>query len=359
MSSLLNWTEVQDFIVQHLKPIVSTIDQDDFYPRDFIKQLGEKGLYSVAGKTPGELAAHYLRLIEEAGKVCGTTSFTVWCHLASILYARNSRSTYIKGEILPRLECGEIIGGTGLSNPMKYYAGMEDLRLAARREGNGYLVSGTLPFVSNLGLNHWFGIIAQVSTEQRVAALIPCHSPGLEISEIKGFLALNGSATYQCTFRDVWIPKEYILSEHADEWILTISPQFVLFQIGMALGIIRSALDQINKLKGKQRGVNRFIQPHLEKLEQRWKLAHDLAYRLASNPLDSEDYLQEILRVRLEGSYLALDVTNAAILHSGAAGYVAQSHASRRLREAYFVALVTPAIKHLEKLLKVGRTESD
>jgi hypothetical protein len=37
------------------------------------------------------------------------------------------------------------------------------------------------------------------------------------------------------------------------------------------------------------------------------------------------------------------------MLHTGAAGYALASAAQRRLREGYFVAIETPAIKHLRK----------
>ena len=38
------------------------------------------------------------------------------------------------------------------------------------------------------------------------------------------------------------------------------------------------------------------------------------------------------------------------MLHMGAAGYRSGSAAERKLRESYFVAIVTPALKHLKKL---------
>jgi hypothetical protein len=354
MLSLHNWTEVQDFIACHLKPIVSKIDQDGVYPGEFLKQLGEKGAYSVSSKTSGEINTQFLRLIDEVGKVCGTTAFAVWCHIAAIHYARNGNSTYIKENILPLLENGEILGGTGLSNPMKYYAEMEELRLTARQDREGYRVSGILPFVSNLGSGHWFGIIAQVSTEKRIMALVPCDSAGLKLTEVKEFIGLNGSGTYTCNFQDVWIPNEYILSEQADDWVPIIRPQFVLLQIGMALGLIRSSLDQINRLKQKQGGVNLYLNPKAKDLEQRWKIACDQAYRLAKNPERSDRYTRKILHARLEGARLSLEAANSAMLHSGAAGYVKQSDTFRRLREAYFIASVTPAIKQLEKVLTVG-----
>ena len=61
--------------------------------------------------------------------------------------------------------------------------------------------------------------------------------------------------------------------------------------------------------------------------------------------------MQEVLEARLLGSELSLRAANAAMLHTGARGYLIDAPAQRKLREAYFVAIVTPAIKHLRKEL--------
>lgn len=39
------------------------------------------------------------------------------------------------------------------------------------------------------------------------------------------------------------------------------------------------------------------------------------------------------------------------MVHCGARGYVATGAAQRKLRESYFVAIVTPATKQLRKML--------
>ena len=48
---------------------------------------------------------------------------------------------------------------------------------------------------------------------------------------------------------------------------------------------------------------------------------------------------------------LALRASQSAMLHTGAKGYLQSAPAQRKLRESYFVAIVTPAIKHLRKEL--------
>ncbi len=46
------------------------------------------------------------------------------------------------------------------------------------------------------------------------------------------------------------------------------------------------------------------------------------------------------------------------MLHAGAGGYRTGSAAERKLRESYFVAVVTPALKHLKKLQHDWQTSS-
>jgi hypothetical protein len=70
--------------------------------------------------------------------------------------------------------------------------------------------------------------------------------------------------------------------------------------------------------------------------------------KLAETPYDgSRDYLIDVLDARVQCSELALRAAQSSLLHQGARGYLATSAPQRRVREAHFVSIVTPAIKHL------------
>jgi alkylation response protein AidB-like acyl-CoA dehydrogenase len=56
-----------------------------------------------------------------------------------------------------------------------------------------------------------------------------------------------------------------------------------------------------------------------------------------------------VLDARAHGAELCLRAANSALMHQGARGYLMSSDVQRRVREAQFVAIVTPAIKHLRK----------
>jgi alkylation response protein AidB-like acyl-CoA dehydrogenase len=350
MNSILSF-EITD-ILDRLQTMTKSIDEDGVYPEHILKDLGKAGAFACTGLSQSETNVKNLKLIEEVGTFCNTTSFSVWCHTTAIRYVRYGQSDFLKQTILPLLESGEIQGATGLSNPMKFYAGMELIRLKARKTPEGYRITGTLPFVSNLGPDHVFGIIAEVESSHRIMALVPCHADNLTLIERKDFLGLNGCRTFHCRFDEVLIPPEWVLTEYADELVKHLRTEFILSQTGMALGLIKAAVDDMRRVEQRQGEVNRYLPIQPDDIEQKLIPLRDRVYHLAETPDHSDAYLKDVLRVRLDGAYLALEAANAGMLHCGSAGYVRRSHASRRLREAYFIALVTPAIKQLEKILK-------
>jgi hypothetical protein len=73
---------------------------------------------------------------------------------------------------------------------------------------------------------------------------------------------------------------------------------------------------------------------------------------LAATPYETDrDFMRRLLSVRLAIGELTLAAAQAAVLHAGARGYVAGSPENRRQREATFVAILTPSIKHLRQEL--------
>jgi alkylation response protein AidB-like acyl-CoA dehydrogenase len=58
-------------------------------------------------------------------------------------------------------------------------------------------------------------------------------------------------------------------------------------------------------------------------------------------------HMRAVLATRLAVSELALEAAQTALLHTGARGYIEGSAVHRRLRESYFVAIVTPSVRHL------------
>ncbi|MEW8987167.1 MAG: acyl-CoA dehydrogenase family protein, partial [Bacillus sp. (in: firmicutes)] len=271
-------TSLAVLIQEQLKPFVRRIDAEAYYAEGFLKSIGKAGFLN---SDTGVDFSTEVRVVEEVSKVCMTTGFNLWCHLASLTYIRNSENRYLKEEILPQLENGQLLGGTGLSNPMKYYAGLETLHLKATRTDKGYSVNGQLPSVSNLGKDHWFGIIAEVSPDQRMMAVVPCNAEGLTLKAKLEYLGVNGSATYSCAFNEVTIPEEWIVSHDVDSFIVKIRPAFVLYQIPLGLGVTEASIGSIRQVCNKQGGCNDFLPIQPDELEKELEQICTEVYKLA------------------------------------------------------------------------------
>ena len=141
---------------------------------------------------------------------------------------------------------------------MKYYAGLEKLHLSAEQVDGGYIVNGVLPAVSNLGSNHYFGIIAAIENEE-VMLLVSTKTDGLKLKEKVQFVGVNGSATYSCRFTNVFIPTKQVIAQDARAFCNLIRPTFILYQIPLGLGVCEAAADGIEKVKAKQNGCNEFM----------------------------------------------------------------------------------------------------
>ena len=137
-----------------------------------------------------------------------------------------------------------------------------------------------------------------------------------------------------------------------DAFVKRIKPGFVLLQTGIALGMIEDCIAIVRDSGKTLSHVNSYLDdqagPMQEELDAARSSILDLAERIdAGRPFD----VREVLSLRAAGSELALKASMAGMLHSGAKGYLIRNPAQRRVREAIFVAIVTPALKHLRKEL--------
>lgn len=321
---------LNELLQTKLKPIVKKIDSEAYYPGEFLKLLGKEGFYKNEGLSEQQTFAKDINLIENASKICLTTGFTLWCHLAVINLIRKSDNSFLKNSILLDFENGMLLAGPGLSNAMKYYANIERIKLNARETKDGFMISGTLPAVSNLGDNHWFVVEAEVSDSRRIIALVPCYSERLTLKEKLGHLALDGSSTCTCIFDDVYIPKEYVISEEADKFIQQIRPFFILYQTALGLGVSSAALENYDS--------------------DLIKVMREQIYDVA-NSTNIASRLKDIVKLRLTMVDLALDSTSYEMLNSIGFGYMQNSDQSRRLRESHFFISLTPTVNHLKKML--------
>lgn len=342
-----------------LAPLTLKIDEG-YYPAEVLRALGAAGTFrqhlaSQNGRGTVDIQAA-LTAMDIVSQECMSTGFMVWAQDVACWYIEMSGNNFLKETLLPKLACGAALGGTALSNPMKYLAGIEPLLISAEETEDAFILNGTLPWVSNLGADHWFGSIFKVSGDEPrdVMAMVNTSWPGMELKQLAKFCGMEGTGTYALSFTDVRVPKTHVVGDPLLPYLKKIKAGFVLLQTGMATGLIEDCIQLCEAVEPRFAHVNCYLDDRPDELREELEDARELIEALSADVFNpSTDFMRSVLEARLLGSELSLRAANAAMLHTGASGYLHDAPAQRKLREAYFVAIVTPAIKHLRKELDV------
>lgn len=357
---------VRDVINAQLKPKVLDVDLKAEYPEEFLHALGQAGGFRGAVQPEfggnGLGMKHVVQVMEEVAKECLSSAFLVWCQTACARYIQMSANEWLKKQFLPRIASGELLAGTGLSNTVKSCDTIEDFRLSAKRVDGGYLINGVLPWVSNLGPTHVFATGCPVVSEEGklVFVLVDCAQAGFKLVDCAHFIGLDGTRTLACHFKEVFIPDSMVLAHPSEsgDYVKRIKPAMIHVQMGMGLGLIDACCKMMQQSNKTLAHVNKYLDDQVDDIEAILTGARQAVYEIADELSEgpASERILDILKLRLAGGELSLRAANAAMLHQGAKGYLVRNPAQRRLREAYFIAIVTPATKHLRR--EIARLES-
>jgi alkylation response protein AidB-like acyl-CoA dehydrogenase len=146
-----------------------------------------------------------------------------------------------------------------------------------------------------------------------------------------------------------------VLAHAAAPFVKKIRAGFILLQLGMALGLIKDCINIMEEVAGSLGHVNRYLPQQPVNFKELFCEIERETMTLARDPYNSDDsYWRRVIALRLRAGDASVAAAHAAMLHCGARGYLKSHRAQRRLREAYFVAIVTPATKQLRKMLAEG-----
>lgn len=346
-----------------LKPLAVDVDRNGLYPEAFLAGLGRLGGYGVrledgaagpAGgeaeaETPGVDLAHQLRVIETIGRRCGATAFSVWCQSACAWYLARSANDRPRRKYLRAVAAGDVLAATGMSNMLKHLAGIERMRLRARRAGDGYVVDGVLPWISNLGDGHLLLTAAEVEEGGYAMFVLHAGAEGVRIKTSPEFLGMMGVGTYSVHLESAAVKAEDVLAypDQFAAFIATIKPGMVLSQVGIGLGVMAGCLDAL--ATAGETSTNAFVENDEEEIDGELDAMRAEAEELAREVQAGGAPLLPVLRLRARTSERVLRIAESTVLRCGARGYLATHPAQRRMREAIFVAIFTPALKQLRK----------
>lgn len=348
-------SSVAEIVEMRLRQQTRAIDKDGLYPAEVLRDLGAAGSYRSHVALDSK-AINFQKAIEDIATVaeeCVSTAFCMWCQSALGWYVYASDNELLKKKVLSQIADGNVLGGTGLSNPLKHLCGIEKIRLTATPSSEGYRVSGILPWVSNLGEGHLFAAVFQCQDGRYGMGVFDCSNPAIKMNPAPKMVGLDGTGTYSVKFDNYVLYKDAVLTVDFAHFLPKIRPGFILLQMGMGIGLLRSVTSLLDQEYDKVISNSQMpeFNPQIFKTELA-EIEAEVA-SLSGSPFDSSDeFLKRVLRVRARASEVCMRAAEAITLVVGARSYVAFSTADRKRREAYFVAIVTPALKQLRLMLQ-------
>lgn len=333
-----------------LKQQVKDID-NGIYPLKVMQALGKEGFFYAPIDT-SENFIDALRQAEYVSRICGATGFMLWCQSVCAWYLLNTDNDYLGEKYIDAVASGELLGGTALSNPMKYYAGFENLKLTYKRQGNADIVSGSLPWVSNILDGHVFGFIANCG-EQRKMYLATVGKNNVKIKRTPLFTVMDGTATFAVQFKEAPFTEEQVLAVDADSFVKKIRNGFVMLQYPIGTGLLYGMIELMQKCLKETPSAEDYLPNKTQFFEKRYtELWQKIDQQKSHCFIDDEVFFAEVLALRLELAETVLAAAQHLLLLSGARGLFMGSDTNRRIREAQFYAVLSPSIRHLRKELQ-------
>jgi acyl-CoA dehydrogenase len=187
--------------------------------RDFWTKAGEQGLLGVSvpeeyGGAGGDFR-HDVIVIDQVARR-DISGFAISLHNGVVTpYVVAHGTDEQKHRWLPRLSNGKLIAAVAMSEP-NVGSDLQKMRTTARRDGNGYRISGQKTFITNGQLANFIVVAAKTDPSagaKGISLLV------VETDQVDGFrrgrnfdkIGCEAQDTSELFFDDVWVPSENLL----------------------------------------------------------------------------------------------------------------------------------------------------
>lgn len=340
----------RDFAQNVLKPGVIARDNEQRFPADEIRQLGELGFMGMMVSPEyggsGMDTLSYVLAMEEISKVDASTSVCMSVNNSLVCWGLETYGTEEqKQKYLVPLAKGEKIGAFCLSEPE---AGSDatSQRTTAIDMGDHYLLNGTKNWITNGSSASTYLVIAQTDAaagHHGINALIVERGmEGFIVGAKEDKMGIRGSDTHTLMFTDVKVPKANRIGEDGFgfKFAMKVLSGGRIGIAAQALGIAAGALElslaysKERKAFGKEISQHQAIAFKLADMATDTEAARLLVYRAALDKDNGRNYDQSSAMAKLFASQVAMTHTVEAVQVHGGYGFVKEYHVERLMRDA-------------------------
>ena len=342
--------KVRAFAEAEVKPIAFLLDQENRFPTEAVKKMGELGLMGIPYETKyggaGLDALSYAIAVEELSRVDGGTGVILSAHTSLGTYPIYAFGTEEqKMKYLPDLCSGRKIGAFGLTEPN---AGSDagGTETTAVDMGDHWLLNGEKIFITNGGEADTYVVFAvttpDIGTRGISAFIVEKGWEGFTFEPHYDKMGIRSSATCQLNFNNVKIPKENLLGKEGQGFKIAMSTLdggrigIAAQALGIAQGAFEAAVEYSKERVQFGRPIcqQQSIAFKIADMATKLRCARLLVYSAADLKQEHAPYGMESAMAKQYASDIALEVTNDALQIFGGTGYLKGMEVERFYRDA-------------------------
>lgn len=347
---LMIQTAARDFAQNECKPGVIERDEQQKFPTDLVKRMGELGFLGMMVSPDyggsGLDTISYVLAMEEISKVDASCSVVMSVNNSLVCWGLETfGNEEQKQKYLTPLATGEIIGAFCLSEPE---AGSDatQQRTTAEDKGDYYLLNGTKNWITNGNSASVYLVIAQTDPAAGHrginAFIVEQDWEGVVVGAKENKLGIRASDTHAILFNDVKVPKENRIGEDGFGFKFAMKTLaggrigIAAQALGIASGAYELALAYSKERKafGKEICKHQAIQFKLADMATEIEAARLLCLKAAYLKDVHQDYALASSMAKVFASETAMKTATEAVQIHGGYGFVKEYHVERLMRDA-------------------------
>lgn len=342
--------QIRQFAEEEIRPQAFLMDQNNEFPEEAIRKLGERGWmglpYPAEYGGAGLDVMSYAIAVEELARVDGGAGVILSAHVSLgswPIFAFGTEEQ--KRKYLVPLAKGEKIGAFGLTEPN---AGSDagGTETTAIDKGDHWLLNGGKIFITNAPKADTYVVFAvttpDIGTRGISAFIVEKGWKGFTFGDHYDKMGIRSSATAELIFNNVRVPKENMLGKEGEGFKIAMATLdggrigIAAQALGIAQGAFEHALAYAKERVqfGKPIGAQQIISFKLADMATKLRCARYLIYSAAELKEQHEPYGMESAMAKMYASDIALEVTNDALQIFGGSGFLKGMEVERAYRDA-------------------------
>ena len=363
---------VREFVRRDVEPVASKYDNEDVYPAELADRMAELGLFGIIiPEEYGGLAldhSTFATIFLELAKGWMSLTGILGTHHVMASIIANGGTEQQKRRFLPRMATGELRGGLALTEP-DAGSDVQNIRTAAARDGDYYIIDGSKLFITNAERGHGFAVLAKTDAAadppyRGISCFIVEKSvSGVEVGQHFDKLGYRGVDTAELLFRDCRVPASNLVGEVEGRGFSQVMAALEAGRINVAaraVGVATAALEAAVKYAQQREtfGVpiarHQAIQIKLADMATKIEAARLLTYEAARKKDLGERVDLEAGMAKLFASEVCGEVTLEAMRIHGGYGYVKDYPVERYYRDAPLM-IIGEGTNEMQKLIIARR----